>query len=317
MYTSASQTAAEEVVKMIRFRWSASLVLFALGLFLARDIAAQQPSATATNPAGAYPNTSEGLNQLIGDILQSAREKNSTKESELVRSLIFPQDSTWFISVYGPGFGASLASAYRREAPEIEEQVKSIYEENVVRGWMTPKILRYADPESVHSPIDHFLNCMDQIVPLYQTAFRGDSPSFYASIKTGPGARFGAGDLNGYFIYDRDGFRFVPSEILMKLPNERPVRIKLDYNVMRSKIMSKLIVNIPTEAFSKHMSGRVVVHLVLDTGGKIKELKVLEGNPILSAPVVEAIKQCQFAPTKLDGDPVEVELDIPYAFEFH
>ena len=35
--------------------------------------------------------------------------------------------------------------AYRRIAPDLEQQIKTIYEGNVERGWMTPKILRYTD----------------------------------------------------------------------------------------------------------------------------------------------------------------------------
>jgi TonB family protein len=58
----------------------------------------------------------------------------------------------------------------------------------------------------------------------------------------------------------------------------------------------------------------VVVQLILDVGGNIKESKVLKGDPILSAAVMDAVKQWRFAPTALDGDPVEVDLEIPMVF---
>ena len=77
-------------------------------------------------------------------------------------------------------------------------------------------------PESVNSPVDHFLNCMDQIVPLYQTAFQGDSPSFHFSLKPGERGKYSAGDLDGYFVYDSNAFRFIPMGILMKLPHKGP-----------------------------------------------------------------------------------------------
>lgn len=300
---------------MIRWSKFASVALGAAVLLIAGGLSAQQP--TAAIGAEVYPNTSDGLSKLIENILQAAHEGNSAKESELIRSLVLPDDSTWFTSVYGPGFGASLATAYRREAPYIEERIKGTYEANVKRGWMKPKILHYADPEIVNSPIDHFLNCMDQIVPRYQTAFQGDSPRFYGSLNPGKSVKFGAGDLDGYFIHDQTGFRFIPTHVLMMLPSERPVRIKLDFNVMKSKIVEMVNVTPPPEAIKKRMSGIVRVQVVLDTAGKIKELKALEGNPILSAAVLDVVKQWRFAVTKLDGDPVEVELDIPYAFEFH
>src|SRR5207245_9773250 len=94
-------------------------------------------------------------------------------------------------------------------------------------------------PERVNAPIDQFLNCMEQIVPLYQTNFNGDSAGFYFSQKPGENGTQVAGDLDGYFIYDQGAFRFIPTEILLKLPRERPVRIRLDMYVMRSKSATK------------------------------------------------------------------------------
>ena len=243
--------------------------------------------------------------------------KTAGIEADLIHGLLMPEDSTWFTDEYGLGFGASLAAAYRRASSGLEQEIKTVYEGNIQRGWTTPKILRYTDPESVNAPVDHFLNCMNQIVPLYTTAFQGGGPSLFMSLKPGETGKQTAGDLDGYFVYDRGGFRFIPLEILMKLPNERPVRIQLDVKIMESKLITKVPVRIPQEAIKKHVSGRVVVELILDVGGNIKESKVVEGDPILSAAVMDAVKQWRFAPTTLDGDPVEVDLQIPFTFEMH
>jgi periplasmic protein TonB len=102
----------------------------------------------------------------------------------------------------------------------------------------------------------------------------------------------------------------------MKLPSERPVLITLDMLVMESKLITKTPVQMPQEALKKRIGGRVVVQLILDVRGNIKELKALEGNPILSGAVLDAVKQWRFAPTKLDGDPVEVDLRVPFSFDF-
>ncbi|MGB6823465.1 MAG: energy transducer TonB, partial [Candidatus Acidiferrales bacterium] len=105
--------------------------------------------------------------------------------------------------------------------------------------------------------------------------------------------------------------------VLMKLPSERPVRLHLDLNIMRSKIIKEVQVRIPQEAIAKHISGTAIVGVVLDVNGNIKEAKGLQGDPILSAALMDAVKQWRFAPTTLDGDPVEVDLQIPYTFEIH
>src|SRR5712691_2469859 len=154
--------------RILRF----SLLLLA---FTAISANGQEPQAAPSpqNSAVTYPNTSEGLQHLIGDILRAAKAEDSAKETELVCSLLMPENSTWFTDEYGPGFGTSLAAAYRRAAPDLEQEIKAIYEANVQGGRMNPKILRYGDAESVNAPIDHFLNCMNQVVPLYETAFMG------------------------------------------------------------------------------------------------------------------------------------------------
>lgn len=160
---------------------------------------------------------------------------------------------------------------------------------------------------------------MNQIVPLYATAFQGKSisMSFRLSAKPGGGPAQIAGDLDGYFIYDRGAFRFIPMDILMMLPSERPVRIHLDMNVMQSRIITRVAIRPPEEAIQKHISGQVVLDVVLDTSGNIKQTTVLEGDPILSAAVMDTVKQWRFAPTTLDGDPVEVEFQVPIKFEIH
>jgi len=187
-----------------------------------------------------------------------------------------------------------------------------MYEGNAERGWVKATVHRYVDPKSENAPTDTFLECMNHIVALYGATFKGGA--VYFSQKPGETGAV-AGDPTGYFIYVQGGFRFIPTKILGKLPNQRPVRIKLDMNVMQSKVVSEVRVKVPTEAIQKRISGEVTVQVILDVGGNIKELKALKGNPILSAAVMDAVKQWKFAPTMLDGDPVEVDLEIPMTFD--
>jgi TonB family protein len=289
--------------------------VFAL-LLLIPARAQQNSGSTDKTEAEKYPNTPDGLRRLIDEILQAVKSKDSAREGELIHGLLMPVDSTWFTDVYGPGFGSSLAAAYRRAAPNLEQEIRTVYEGNAHHGWVKPKIFRYSDPETVNAPLDHFLNCMNEVEPLYTTAFQGNSQMLVMPLKTGSLGQ-GAGDLDGYFVYEGGGFRFIPLDILMKLPNERPVRISLDMKIMESKLLDKAYVRMPAEAIKKRISGRVVVELILDVGGKTKELKVVEGGPILSAAVLDAVKQWRFAPTQLDGDPVEVDIRIPFTFEIH
>lgn len=258
-----------------------------------------------------YPNTSVGLQNQVADILRAAKARDFDNEAALVHALLMPDDSTWFIDEYGPGFGARLAILYR-QVPSLETRIKQVYEGDVRRGWMSPTILRYADPEKVNAPTDRFLNCMDKIVPLYATAFRAGQPSMV--MKLGEDVRQTAGDLDGYFVYNQGRFRFIPQEVLMRLPPQRPVRIQLDMNAMESKIITKVPVKLSPETLQKHRTGQVVIEVIVGVKGDVKESKMLEGDASLGTAVTRAVRQWKFAPTSVDDDPVEVELQIPFTF---
>ncbi len=299
-------------------RYARLVFLFLLMVIVSAPTSAQSflgPSATPKNQAVAYANTSEGLQSLVEDILRAAKSKDNAKEAELIRGLVMPEESKWFSEEFGPGFGASLSAAYRRLQPNLEHDLQVIFENDVQRGWMKPKVLRYADAASTESPIDKFLNCMEEVVPLYQTAVNGDRTTYGFTRDSSQMGKITVGDPHGYFVFVQGGFRFIPQEVLMMLPKERPVRIKLDMDVMNSKIINRAPIPFSTEAMRKHIGGKVVVELILDMQGNIKESKVLEGDPILSGPVLETVKKWKFEPTRLDGDPVEVDFEISFVYQ--
>lgn len=292
------------------------VVLFLVGTFSeAKAVLAQQSPSSDKDATVSYPNTADGLQRIIKDILQAAKVGDRARETELIHSFLVPEGNQWFVDEFGPGFGASMSRAYRKLKPSLEQDMRAIYEGNVQRGWMEPKVQRYADAAEADSPVDNYLNCMDEVVPLYGTAGNGQHTAYYYSLdRNAPIDQIIAGDPPGYFVFIQGGFRFIPQEVLMKLPKGRPVRIHLDMSIMNSKLIKNARLRYPEKAIKERRSGTVTVRLILDVGGNIKEAKVLQGDPVLSESVMEAARQWQFEPTTLDGDPVEVEIDVQMTF---
>jgi hypothetical protein len=295
-------------------RWTSISLGVVVLLLSPVQFQAQQASGGVQGSESAYPDSSEGLQKMLQDTIEAVRSKDAAKEAALIGTLIMPEDSTWFRDKFGPAFGPLLATAYQKTRSSLEQEIQPVYEGNAQRGWSQPKILRYADAATVDSPIDNFLNCMDVVVPLYQTAFSGDRTRYQMAPRSDePGrSKVVAGDLPGYYVYAKGSFRFVPQEIFLMLPKERPIRIQLDMNVMRSKITNNYW-EINNETIKKVMNlrtkSKVVIHFVLDTNGKIKEINAVEGPSNLREPFLQAVKQWSFEPTKLDGEPVEVEVN--------
>jgi hypothetical protein len=285
------------------------------------------PSATDN----AYTDDNDGFGRLIGDVLQAAASHNTAEESALVNSLLMPPHSSWFIDTFGPAFGPRLSAAYDKARPEMPDQLRAIVEADVERGIPDPKIVRYDNPSTVDAPtadaIDTYLNCMNTILPLYDTGLVGLSggrPSvrMVNMVRSGsqpaaPGrSRVIGGSLPGFFVFADGNFRFIPSSVLSLLPEWRPLRIRLDMDAMKSKVIQSAPWRFPQDAATRQFKGKVVVHLVVDTTGKVKETSPVEGPPALADSVAASLKEWTFQPTTLDGDPVEVDLTYEMNFGF-
>jgi protein TonB len=62
------------------------------------------------------------------------------------------------------------------------------------------------------------------------------------------------------------------------------------------------------------VSGVVELRGVLGTDGRIHELRVLSGHPLLVKAAVDAVLRWVYAPTVLNGQAVEVEAPIIVTF---
>lgn len=70
----------------------------------------------------------------------------------------------------------------------------------------------------------------------------------------------------------------------------------------------------PKIAIAAHVSGTVELLGVLGADGRIRELKVLRGHPLLIKAAMDAVLQWVYAPTILNGQAVEVSAPITVNF---
>ena len=70
----------------------------------------------------------------------------------------------------------------------------------------------------------------------------------------------------------------------------------------------------PLPAKIIRLAGTVELRAVIGTDGRIRRLAVVSGNPILAQAAVAAVCQWIYQPTRLSGEPVEVETRITVNF---
>jgi protein TonB len=89
-----------------------------------------------------------------------------------------------------------------------------------------------------------------------------------------------------------------------------PNKIRVGGNVQQTKLLVKTTPLYPQEAKDKRIQGTVTLEATIGRDGKVENLQVLSGDPLLAAASLEAVKNWQYSTTLLNGDPVEVVTNV-------
>src|SRR6266705_885078 len=81
-----------------------------------------------------------------------------------------------------------------------------------------------------------------------------------------------------------------------------------------AKIIERVEPVYPPLARQTRVQGTVRLHAIIAIGGSIEELEVISGHPLLIQPALDAVRRWRYAPTVLNGQPVEVDTTIDVIF---
>lgn len=97
-------------------------------------------------------------------------------------------------------------------------------------------------------------------------------------------------------------------------PKWTPTRIRVGANVQAASLIHKVDPEYPESAKQAHISGTVVLHAIIGKDGSVLSLDYVSGPPELTKASIDAVKQWRYKPTKLNGDPIEVDTTISVVF---
>jgi periplasmic protein TonB len=103
-----------------------------------------------------------------------------------------------------------------------------------------------------------------------------------------------------------------PIEVPRPVAPRQP--LKVSAGVMAALLIHRVQPDYPAIAKAMHLSGTVELQARIGTDGTVQELEVVSGNAILARAAVEAVQQWRYQPTRLSGEPVEVETHITVTF---
>jgi protein TonB len=93
-----------------------------------------------------------------------------------------------------------------------------------------------------------------------------------------------------------------------------PQRIRVGGNVQQAKLIRQPRPIYPPLAKQARIQGVVKLNAIIGRDGTIQNLTVQSGHPLLVPSAMEAVRQWVYAPTLLNGEPVEVVTQIDVNF---
>jgi TonB family protein len=253
---------------------------------LAVQVHAQQPSPTAATIA--YPNNSEGLRQLLNNMLLAARREDESELQSMIRETEIPNYEIWFTKNFGQEKGESWAGPYgrwlakdEREFQELMVKLAHMDGEFIVEKMDTAK--RY---DLLNGPLDGYIASWK-----LPTAPKGKELVTLADFFF----------IEGKFRCDSTAHYF---------PFQPPSK----HSFIPAKVVKKVQPEYPGEARQNNIQGTVKIQVIIQKDGSVTVQNVVEGDPILAPAAIEAVKQWRYEPTLFDGKPVDIQTTIEVNF---
>jgi protein TonB len=93
-----------------------------------------------------------------------------------------------------------------------------------------------------------------------------------------------------------------------------PQRVRISRGVSAGMLVHQVKPAYPPLARAARIQGQVVLSAIIGKDGRIQNLQLVSGHPMLAPAAIQAVQQWLYRPYLLNGDPVEVETQVIVTF---
>ena len=313
---------------MALFSRLGSLFFFALAPALASSAFAQQPPAVPAPAAAApalqldYPDNAGGLEHLAKDILKALKEGDTTRATALTRSMVLPNPSEWYESVFGEYTAKKEGAAYERDKNNIPDELLAFFSRTQESHQTDVSAVRFDKTCDDNAGEDTFGLLQERLqpTPLYELRFiNGNQLTRLWLVVYAEGAF--------RFVKEPHPYNYFPPARKLATPkppdaaapkaadDDAPQRIRQGGTVSAATLIHRVVPEYPDIARSERLGGTVRLHAVIGKDGSISQLKVVKGYCSLAQAALKAVQHWRYRPTLLMGQPVEVDttIDVIYS----
>jgi TonB family protein len=107
-----------------------------------------------------------------------------------------------------------------------------------------------------------------------------------------------------------------PGEILSAKASLPLPTTRVSQGVTGGQLLRRVAPVYPPQALQLRLEGTVVLTATVMEDGAVRDVKAVDGSPLLAQSAVDAVKHWQYKPFELDGKPVKNAITVNVAFKF-
>jgi TonB family protein len=273
---------------------------------------------TASTPTLDYPDSPAGLERLVKEILRAQRENDAARADFLLRSFVLPSPREWYPQVFGNQAG-SVAAYYERFSPMIAPHLAQALLQLDTSGATEIHAQRFENSCDDAASVNAFstLRSRVQPIPLYELRLvkGADSARIFPIVYVGGAFRFVLPPDTE--IPSQPRAQEASEKLQPEVPDgsDDPGLLKIDRITQEAKLTHRVAPAYPSIAVAENLQGEVLLQVVLNKDGTVREIRDVQGPCSLAKSAVEAVRQWRYSPTVRNGSPVEVLTEI--SVDFH
>ncbi len=286
----------------------------------AQVTAATQTPTSPTNPMKLdFPDSTSGLEHLAKEILKAQKDGDSARASALAQTMILPDPAAWYLQTFGPGIANDEGAKYAADRNRLPAEILTFFFGALQNHNTDVAAARFTETCDDNAGETAFgtLQLRIQPIPLYELRFRNGDHflRMFALVYVDGGFRFVlAPKIPNHFPYSPRPARNPDASGGSSDSDPPATRIRQGGSVQAAKLVNRVQPQYPPIAREEHLQGTVRLHAIIDKGGFVSHLVVLQGYCSLAKSSVEAVSKWRYTPTLFTGQPVEVDTTIEVTF---
>lgn len=245
----------------------------------------------------------------MGEMLKLEKKHDAKGLAPYVESLELPNASTWFRATFGDEVGVRLADSSERTRVNLQLVFPELLEQLNAKHFTHPKAELLTDSCNGDASAEEFrvLASRRDKQLLYHVRFTSSSQTATVS----------------YFAYVDGAFRYLTYFRINPQINgsaaetdgfKVPGAVNVGGNVIRGRLTREVTPMYPVRARMEGVQGSVLLRAIIGENGNVCNLRVVSGDPLLAASAMAAVRQWQYKPYMINGQPVNVDTTITVTF---